>query len=32
LGVRRIEDLPEYATAFKKIEEFVKTDIDEGNQ
>jgi segregation and condensation protein B len=26
LGVRRREDLPEYGTAFKKLEEFVKTE------
>ena len=31
LGVTKIEDLPEYKEAFKKIEEFVKTSIPDDN-
>ncbi|MDP2641740.1 MAG: SMC-Scp complex subunit ScpB [bacterium] len=31
LGVTRLEDLPEYGNAFKKIEEFIKTASDDPN-
>lgn len=32
LGVTRREDLPEYETAFKKIEDFIKTETTEPNE
>lgn len=32
LGVRKIEDLPEYENAYKRIEEFIKSDADEDIQ